>query len=530
MLITIRNLSEEPISAHTVPNHSKFSASKANSPFGPPTEPEFILHPSINFSTTLAKGLNRELVLHRLGYRKGDHQQLSKVPSGDTAVEDKEAKVWHVHPEGFKIRLSMMGAASWQPVHVDDQCPWKVYCNRITRKHHQIIIVNRRNLGSFLSDLPDALPLSSVVLPGTHDTMAFHGWPISQCQSPQTPLMTQMLNGVRILDIRLAVIPPPKRLRSNIPTPPDPKEHKLIAYHGLWPQKTPFQDILSDVHGFLSSPIGMRETIVMSIKQEDFAITPAPFFSQLVRAEIVSGAGGWDDSKPVGEDEIDGIGVNRGMWFLENRIPRLQEVRGKVIMFSRFGGNGDGWPGGLEGLGIHPTTWPDSAKEGFEWELKGTTVRTHDWYSIPTFLSIPEKLERGVSNILLVPPNPPRPLLPITYFSASSFPLAFPPTIAKGFAWPKWGIGIEGINSRLGKWILDQFGDRVALGPPLHDTKEVENEMGRTSKQQSNPLNEPRIRGWTFLDYYSQPEGAEELVSLLVECNFKGRKSGEEGW
>ena len=31
-------------------------------------------------------------------------------------------------------------------------------------------------------------------------------------------------------------------------------------------------------------------------------------------------------------------------------------------------------------MGIHPTEWPDSQMEGFEWELKGTTVRTHDWY------------------------------------------------------------------------------------------------------------------------------------------------------
>ena len=50
------------------------------------------------------------------------------------------------------------------------------------------------------------------------------------------------------------------------------------------------------------------------------------------------------------------------------------------MLFSRFGGDGAEWDGGLEGIGIHPTTWPDSEKEGFEWELKGTNVRTHDWW------------------------------------------------------------------------------------------------------------------------------------------------------
>lgn len=46
-------------------------------------------------------------------------------------------------------------------------------------------------------------------------------------------------------------------------------------------------------------------------------------------------------------------------------------------------------------------------------------------------------------------------MLNITYFSAASFPLAFPPTIAKGFGWPKWGFGVEGVNGRVGKWLLD---------------------------------------------------------------------------
>lgn len=202
-------------------------------------------------------------------------------------------------------------------------------------------------------------------------SMAFHGWPISQCQSPSTPLTSQLHGGIRVIDIRLAVIPPPP----PTPTPLNAtRTQELIAYHGLWPQRTPFTSILNDVYSFLTSPVGQKETIVMSIKQEDFVITPAPLFSQLVRDTIVRGPGGWDDSKPSSG------GINKGMWFLENRIPTLGEVRGKVVMLSRFGGSGDGWEGGLEGMGIHPTTWPDSVKDGFEWDLKGTLVKTSDWY------------------------------------------------------------------------------------------------------------------------------------------------------
>jgi 1-phosphatidylinositol phosphodiesterase len=40
---------------------------------------------------------------------------------------------------------------------------------------------------------------------------------------------------------------------------------------------------------------------------------------------------------------------------------------------------------------------------------------------------------------------------------------------------------------------------------------------------------EPRLRGWALMDYFTEPEGGN-LVPLLVECNYRGRKVGEEGW
>lgn len=181
--------------------------------------------------------------------------------------------------------------------------------------------------------------------------MAFYGWPISQCQSLATPLAVQLQSGIRMLDIRLAVI-----------------KNRLIAYHGLYPQREPFQSILSTIHDFLTAPKTCRETIVMSIKQEDFATTSSVVFSQLVHDEIMNGPGGW------------------GMWFLDNRIPTLGEARGKVVMLSRFGGDGAGWDRGLEGMGIHPTAWPDSAKNGFTWQCKNTLVRTQDWCVHPNRL------------------------------------------------------------------------------------------------------------------------------------------------
>lgn len=92
--------------------------------------------------------------------------------------------------------------------------------------------------------------------------------------------------------------------------------------------------------------------------------------------------------------------------------------------------------------------------------------------------------------------------------------------MAKGFGWPKWGLGVEGVNSKLGAWLLDKLGGSTAA-----DTSKLD---GVDEKQREAVAEEPRIRGWTFLDYYLEP--GEDLVPLLVECNFRGRKPGEEGW
>ena len=154
----------------------------------------------------------------------------------------------------------------------------------------------------------------------------------------------QLQSGIRVFDLRFAVV-----------------DGRLVAHHGIMPEWAPFQTILTAMHTFLTDPRTSQETIVASIKQEDFQITPPEQFSKLVHDEIYGGAGG------------------RDMWFLEDRIPQLGEVRGKVIMLSRFGGDGTGWENGLEGLGIHPTNWPDSFKGEFQWTCKDTIVRTSDW-------------------------------------------------------------------------------------------------------------------------------------------------------
>lgn len=174
------------------------------------------------------------------------------------------------------------------------------------------------------------------------------------------------------------------------------------------------------------------------------------------------------------------------------------------------------------------------------------TVLKRPRYNIPSFLSIPEKV--ALSTRILVPeihpedslhaphynptytaPVPGRPPLAISFLSAASFPLSLPPTIARGFGWPKFGLGVEGVNSRVGRWLLGILGGDTP--PDLKNKKSIGGEAQLEEKQNllSPETHEPRIRGWVLMDYFNEPEKGG-LVPLLVECNFRGRKAGEEGW
>ncbi|KAL5511922.1 hypothetical protein ACEPAH_5140 [Sanghuangporus vaninii] len=365
----------------------------------------------------------------------------------------------------------------------DESFGWRVYLLRSKEGNstkRDVFVLPRRDLSSFLKDIADTKRLSELCLscryffftqvepwltfrnPATHDSLSLYGWPISQCQSRNTPFSVQLQSGIRVFDIRMAVV-----------------DGRLVAHHGIMPEKTSFQNLLSIAHAFLTDQRTCKETIVMSIKQEDFNTTPPSEFSKLVHDEIYGGAGG------------------RDMWFLEDRIPQLGEVRGKIIMLSRFGGDGSGWENGLEGMGIHPTTWPDSLKEGFQWTCKDTLVRTSDWYNIPSFFSIPDKV--SLATAVLLPPSTgyTQPTLNISFFSAGSFPLALPPVVAKGFGFPAWKLGVEGVNARLGEWLL----------------------------QSLSPSSSATPRGWVFTDFFITPSG---IAPLLVECNFKSAASSSE--
>lgn len=120
-------------------------------------------------------------------------------------------------------------------------------------------------------------------------------------------------------------------------------------------------------------------------------------------------------------------------------------------------------------------------------------------------MSISEKFKKATEILYDDFPTLADTTLAITYASAASYPFALPPTVALGFGWPKWGLGIEGMNSRLGRWLLEMLS---------------EDPSARLESESPDPRCD--VRGWVFMDYFSRPVG---LAALLIECNYNDAAS-----
>lgn len=156
--------------------------------------------------------------------------------------------------------------------------------------------------GSVLSGLPDGLFLSQINLAGTHDSAtAVCAFPrMAQCQT--LSVSEQLDLGIRLLDIRLC-------RRGNI----------FYLVHGKAncysdsekKVRLTFDTVFDAVRRFLQAH--PRETVVLSIKQDRGFISTA-FFAAFYKAYI----------EPY-----------RSLWVVENRVPTLQECRGRMVLMRR---------------------------------------------------------------------------------------------------------------------------------------------------------------------------------------------------
>lgn len=98
----------------------------------------------------------------------------------------------------------------------------------------QLLLYPKRPRSSYLSTIPDSTPLSALTLPGTHETFARFGWPISQCQEVASTISNQLIDGIRFMDWRVT----PKGEKGR---------ERLLGYHGATNQRIELGDAIREV-------------------------------------------------------------------------------------------------------------------------------------------------------------------------------------------------------------------------------------------------------------------------------------------
>jgi len=185
----------------------------------------------------------------------------------------------------------------------------------------------------WMANVADDTPLSRLSIPGTHESCSLHGGPLSACQN--RTLQQQLDAGIRFLDIRCRHI-------SNV----------FTIHHGPIYQDINFGGGVRDVCiKFLKAH--PKESIVMSIKEEYKATGNTRTFADTFN---------W---------YVQGL---ESFWYFASNLPTLKDVRGKIVLFSRFVG----------GVGIDPSPWQDNAT--FERKLVGVLYEIQDQYKVPTIL------------------------------------------------------------------------------------------------------------------------------------------------
>lgn len=161
---------------------------------------------------------------------------------------------------------------------------------------------------NWMENIPDETKLSSMSIPGTHDscTQNVDMRYIFQCQDAS--IATQLKYGYRYLDMRLVL-----EKRSG--------QETLVLKHNIARCKvsdSPFSrtltlaDVLKDVYAFLDEH--PNETVIMCMKAENSK----------------------DDVAAVQKALYEMINQAPDRWYLKNEIPTLGAVRGRIVLATRF--------------------------------------------------------------------------------------------------------------------------------------------------------------------------------------------------
>jgi len=166
--------------------------------------------------------------------------------------------------------------------------------------------------------LSDQEYISEISIPGTHDSATENvplGY-IMRCQN--TSISTQLDNGYRYLDFRLAVDDENGDAKLKF-------VHNFVNCHvsgNIFSDYLYLDDVANDIYDFLDQH--PQETVIVNVKIEDED----------------------HEVSQVQKLLFDEVGAHPDYWYTDSEIPTLGQVRGKIVLMTRFedeaglGGNG----------------------------------------------------------------------------------------------------------------------------------------------------------------------------------------------
>lgn len=161
----------------------------------------------------------------------------------------------------------------------------------------------------WMADLADARGVAELSIPGTHDSAALHEPYPGTAQAQRIAIADQLAAGVRYLDLRCRHY-----------------QDAFYLYHGPVDQDQTFDEVLATMAQFLDEHPG--ETVIVSVKEEAAPSSNTRSFEATFAAYVAQAP---------------------DRWYLGDTLPRLGDVRGRLVLLRRFAASAP--PLGIDGSG-----------------------------------------------------------------------------------------------------------------------------------------------------------------------------------
>ncbi|KAF2686462.1 PLC-like phosphodiesterase [Lentithecium fluviatile CBS 122367] len=254
------------------------------------------------------------------------------------------------------------------------------------------------NYARWMEPLPPELPLSALSIPGTHNAHTYYrALPSVRCQV--NSVKVQLENGIRFLDIRVQPA-----------SATDTSKNDLYLVHGAFPVSLTgtkyFEPIVEACYKFLDE--NPNEAILISLKREGIGSSTDEHLAEILERHYIS--------------------PNKKMWYTDDSIPYLGDVRGKLVLVRRY--NIKETHPEPQACGLDATAWPHNSTHATH-----GSFCVQDWCEVMHPSSIPAKLQHSNDHLIrsaactaFIPgintdknhPVPPGPLY-LNFLSGSNF-------------------------------------------------------------------------------------------------------------